>query len=69
MTETQTGTVKWFNNQKGYGFITPTSGDKDLFVHMSEIQMEGFKTLSDNQKVSFQVSDSDRGPVATNVTI
>ena len=69
MTETQTGTVKWFNNSKGYGFITPSEGGKDLFVHMSSIMMEGYKTLSDNQKVSYQVGDSDRGPVATNVTI
>ena len=69
MTETQTGTVKWFNNSKGYGFITPSEGGKDLFVHMSSIMMEGYKTLSDNQSVSYQVGDSDRGPVATNVTI
>ena len=69
MNDTQTGTVKWFDNKKGYGFITPTNGDKDLFVHMSGIMMEGYKTLSDNQKVSYQVGDSDRGPVATNVTV
>ena len=69
MSETKQGTVKWFNNQKGYGFITPTEGGKDLFVHMSGIMMEGFKTLSDNQKVSYQVETSDRGPVATNVTV
>ena len=69
MSETQTGTVKWFNDKKGYGFITPSSGDKDLFVHMSEIQMEGFKTLKDNQKVSYTVTDGERGPSATNVTI
>ena len=67
--ETKTGTVKWFNNSKGYGFITPTEGGKDLFVHMSSIMMEGYKTLSDNQEVSYQVGDSDRGPVATNVTV
>ena len=65
----ETGTVKWFDNKKGFGFITPASGEKDLFVHMSSIQMEGFKTLSDNQKVSYEVGDSDRGPVATNVTV
>ena len=69
MSETKTGTVKWFNNQKGYGFITPEEGGKDLFVHMSSIMMEGYKTLSDNQKVSYQVGDSDRGPVATNVMV
>ena len=69
MSETKTGTVKWFNNSKGYGFITPSEGGKDLFVHMSSIMMEGYKTLTDNQKVSYQVGDSDRGPVATNVTV
>ena len=69
MKETQTGTVKWFDNKKGYGFITPEDGGNDLFVHMSSIMMEGYKTLSDNQKVSYQVGDSDRGPVATNVTV
>ena len=69
MSETKTGTVKWFNNQKGYGFITPSNGDKDLFVHTSSIVMEGYKTLSDNQKVSYQVGTSDRGPIATNVTV
>ena len=68
-TETKTGTVKWFDNKKGYGFITPEDGDKDLFVHMSSIMMEGYKTLSDNQKVSYQVESSDRGPVATNVMV
>ena len=65
----ETGTVKWFNNSKGYGFITPKEGGKDLFVHMSGIMMEGYKTLTDNQKVSYQVETSDRGPVATNVIV
>ena len=69
MSETKTGIVKWINNSKGYGFITPEEGGKDLFVHMSSIMMEGYKTLSDNQQVSYQVGDSDRGPVATNVTV
>jgi len=69
MSETKTGTVKWFDNKKGYGFITPNEGGSDLFVHMSGIVMEGYKTLADNQKVSYQVETSDRGPVATNVTI
>ena len=67
MAETQTGTVKWFDNKKGYGFITPTTGGSDLFVHMSSILMEGFKTLSEEQTVTYQVGTSDRGPVATNV--
>ena len=69
MEDIQTGTVKWFNNTKGFGFITPSNGGKDLFVHMSGIMMEGYKTLSDNQKVSYQVGTSDKGPVATNVTV
>ena len=67
MAETMQGTVKWFDNKKGYGFITPTTGGSDLFVHMSSIQMEGFKTLAEAQTVTYQVGTSDRGPVATNV--
>ena len=67
MSETKTGTVKWFNNSKGYGFITPTDGGKDLFVHMNGIMMEGFKTLRENQTVEYETGTSDRGPVATNV--
>ena len=63
----ETGTVKWFDNKKGYGFITPEDGGKDLFVHMSGIMMEGYKTLTDNQKVLYETGTSDRGPVATNV--
>jgi len=78
-----TGTVKWFNDKKGFGFITPTplststtnDGDalsaevdsRDLFVHMSEIQMEGFKTLSEGQRVEFTEVNSEKGPCATNV--
>ena len=69
MTEQQTGTVKWFNDKKGYGFITPSTGDKDLFVHHTSLQMDGFKTLNEEQQVSYEVGESDRGPVATNVTI
>ena len=61
------GTVKWFNDQKGYGFITPEDGSKDLFVHYSGIQSEGFKTLTENQKVEFDMVESDKGPKATNV--
>ena len=67
MADTQQGTVKWFDNKKGYGFITPTNGGSDLFVHMSSILMEGFKTLTEEQSVTYQVGTSDRGPVATNV--
>ena len=67
MSEVKKGTVKWFNAAKGYGFITPTDGDKDLFVHMSEIQMEGFKTLNEGQSVAYNEGSSDKGPCATNV--
>ena len=67
MSENNTGTVKWFDNKKGYGFITPSTGGKDLFVHHTSLQMDGFKTLAEDQRVSYEVSDSDRGPVATNV--
>ena len=68
MSDTKQGTVKWFNNAKGYGFITPSDGGKDLFVHMNSIVMEGYKTLSENQEVDYEVGESDRGAVATNVT-
>lgn len=61
-----TGKVKWFNAEKGYGFITTDEG-KDVFVHYSAIKMDGFKTLNDGDAVSFDVIDSDRGPQASNV--
>ena len=67
MSEVKTGTVKWFNASKGYGFITPSDGDKDLFVHMSEIQMEGFKTLNEGQSADYNEGSCDKGPCATNV--
>ena len=63
----QQGTVKWFNADKGYGFITGEDG-KDVFVHFSAIQGDGYKTLDDGQAVSFDVEQSDRGPQAANVT-
>ena len=63
----ETGTVKWFDNKKGFGFITPTDGGKDLFVHMSGIMMEGFKTLKEDQTVSYETGTRDKGPMATNV--
>ncbi len=67
MSDVKEGTVKWFNDSKGYGFLTPNDGGKDLFVHMSEIQMDGFKTLSENQKVEFEVGEGPKGPVAKQV--
>ncbi len=62
-----TGTVKWFNDQKGFGFITREDGEKDCFVHHSAIQTEGFHTLSEGQRVEFDVVDGDKGPAAANV--
>ena len=62
-----TGKVKWFNDQKGYGFITPDDGSKDLFVHHTAILGEGFKSLAENQAVEFDVQESDKGPRAANV--
>jgi len=61
------GTVKWFNESKGYGFITPDDGGQDLFVHFSEIQGEGFKTLREGDGVSFEEGQGQKGPQATNV--
>lgn len=63
-----TGVVKWFNAEKGYGFITPDDGGKDLFAHFSEIRSEGYKTLQENQKVSFESSQGAKGPQASNIT-
>lgn len=62
-----TGTVKWFSNEKGFGFITPVGGTKDVFVHHSAIQGTGFKSLTEGQKVSFEIQQSPRGPSAANV--
>jgi len=65
--KTETGVVKWFNNDKGFGFITPDNGGKDLFVHFSEIQGTGHKTLEENQRVSFVTGQGQKGPCATQV--
>ena len=63
-----TGTVKWFNESKGFGFITPSDGSKDVFVHFSAIHGGGFKTLLEGQQVSFEVESGPKGPQASNVT-
>ena len=62
------GTVKWFNDQKGYGFITPEEGD-DVFVHFSSIQSAGYKSLAEGQAVEFEVTQGQKGPQASNVRI
>ena len=63
----QVGTVKWFNEAKGFGFITPDDGGKDLFAHFSQIQNQGFKTLAENQRVQFEVTQGQKGPQASNI--
>ena len=61
------GTVKWFDAKKGYGFVSNVSDDKDYFVHFSEIQTDGFKTLEEGQRVEFEIGEGTKGPVAKNV--
>ena len=62
-----TGTVKWFNSKKGFGFITPDGGGKDLFFHHTDIQMEGYKKLGDGQAVKYEIGENKRGSCAQNV--
>ena len=64
-----TGTVKWFNDAKGYGFIAPSDGGKDVFVHYTAVSGEGFKTLTEGAEVEFEVEQGDKGPQAQNVRI
>ena len=63
----ETGTVKWFNDAKGFGFITPENGSEDVFAHFSQIQAEGFKSLQEGQQVIFEVSQGLKGMQATNI--
>ena len=62
--ETKTGVVKWFNDQKGYGFIVPDDGSKDLFIHQTNVEMEGFRSLKEGQKVEFESANGKKGPEA-----
>ncbi len=61
------GTVKWFSNSKGYGFISPEEGGEDVFAHFSAIEMEGYKTLNEGQKVEFEITDGPKGLQASNI--
>ncbi len=69
MSDRQVGTVKWFNSEKGFGFITPDSGAKDVFVHFSAITGAGYKSLQENQKVEFTVTAGPKGPQAQDVKV
>ena len=68
MSDKMKGQVKWFNESKGFGFITPADGSKDVFVHFSAIQGAGFKTLCEGQQVEFTIENGAKGPAAANVT-
>lgn len=65
----ETGIVKWFNSEKGFGFIMPENGGKDLFAHFSEIQSEGYKSLEENQRVSYVSGQGAKGPQATKIRV
>lgn len=67
MSNKMTGLVKWFNAEKGFGFISPTDGSKDVFVHFSAIQSNAFRTLDEDQKVEFSIENGPKGPAAANV--
>ena len=69
MSQTTTGTVKWFNESKGFGFISQTDGGKDVFVHFRSIVSEGYKSLAEGQQVEFTVEEGQKGPQAANVTV
>ena len=69
MATKETGTVKWFNEGKGFGFITPDAGGKDFFAHFKEIQSAGFKTLAENQRVEFEITAGQKGPQASNIRV
>ncbi|MCT9017592.1 RNA chaperone/antiterminator CspA [Proteus mirabilis] len=69
MSNSMTGTVKWFDEGKGFGFITPADGSKDVFVHFSAIQSDNFKTLAEGQQVSFTMENGMKGPAAGNVVV
>ncbi|RYH41516.1 MAG: cold-shock protein [Alcaligenaceae bacterium] len=67
--KTENGIVKWFNNEKGFGFITPEAGGKDLFAHHSAILGNGYKSLEENQRVSYVAADGQKGPQATQIQV
>jgi CspA family cold shock protein len=69
MSDLSTGTVKWFNDAKGFGFITPSDGGQDLFAHFKEIQGTGFKTLVEAQRVEFEVTQGQKGPQASRIRV
>ncbi|GAB6261060.1 transcription antiterminator/RNA stability regulator CspE [Photobacterium sp. 53610] len=69
MSNKTTGSVKWFNEAKGFGFIAPDNGSADVFVHFRSITTDGFKTLAEGQRVAFDVENGGKGPQATNVTL